>query len=144
MFQKGEFRKITLEMIIFLEFTNSMRFGLVNRRVLCLHMFHQTSPWPSIVPFSPMKKQLEKQNGRQVYDMMFGIEKCSSILRFSIYYMSKKPTPYIDLRSSTATYSNSHKEIKHYTFMRHISSYILSVSFSSMQHLVNDRGLCNY
>jgi hypothetical protein len=58
MFQKGELRKITLEMIMPLEFTNSTRLGLVKRRVLCLHMFHQTSPWPSIVPFSPKRQQL--------------------------------------------------------------------------------------
>lgn len=54
MFQKGEFRKITFEMIMPLEFTNSTRFGLVNWRVLCLHMFHQIAPSPSIVPFSPV------------------------------------------------------------------------------------------
>ena len=56
MFQNGEFLKITLDMIMLLEFMNSTRFGLVNWSVLCLHMFHQTSPWPSIVPFSPKKR----------------------------------------------------------------------------------------
>lgn len=54
-FQNGEFLKITLEIIMFLESLNSIRFGLVNCKVLCLHMFHQTPPWPSIVPFSPKK-----------------------------------------------------------------------------------------
>lgn len=38
-----------------LEFMNSIRFGRVNLRVLCLHMSHQMPPWPSIVPFSPIK-----------------------------------------------------------------------------------------
>lgn len=57
MFQNGEFLKITLEMIMPLEFISSTRFGLVYCRVLCLHMFHQTSPWPSIVPFSPKEEE---------------------------------------------------------------------------------------
>lgn len=57
MFQKGESLSTTLEMMMPLEFMSSMRFGLVNLRDLCLHMFHQTPPWPSIVPFSPVKSQ---------------------------------------------------------------------------------------
>lgn len=57
MFQKGESLSTTLEMMMPLEFMSSMRFGLVNLRDLCLHMFHQTPPWPSIVPFSPVKPQ---------------------------------------------------------------------------------------
>lgn len=70
MFQKGEFLKVILEIIILLEFINSMRFGLVKSSVLCLHMFHQISPWPSIVPFSPnrqciyMKKREQKKNNQ--------------------------------------------------------------------------------
>jgi len=54
MFQNGEFLKTTLEMMISVECINSKRFGLVKGRVLCLHIFHHTSPWPSIVPLSPV------------------------------------------------------------------------------------------
>jgi len=54
MFQNGEFLKTTLEMMISMECINSKRFGLVNGRVLCLHIFHHTSPSLSIVPLSPV------------------------------------------------------------------------------------------
>lgn len=77
MFQKGEFWKITLEIIMLLEFINSMRFGLVKGRVLCLHMFHQMAPWPSIVPFSPMKEifsNLEIKKSDKKRNMAFDIQ----------------------------------------------------------------------
>jgi len=44
MFQKGEFWKITLEIMISLESLNSIKFGLVYFSVLLRHMFHHTSP----------------------------------------------------------------------------------------------------
>ena len=45
--------------------------------------------------------------------MMFGIETCSSRLKFSIYFMSRKTHALqacaLLLNSTMATYSNSHK-----------------------------------
>lgn len=108
MFQNGEFWKITLEMIMFLEFMNSMRLGLVNWRVCCLHMFHQTLPWPSIVPFSPMKITNWETKKRMTEDYKMSFSDVVLGMRFLHYCMSKNAQTCASLpySSKMATYFN--------------------------------------